>query len=153
RARQAVSRLPLDVYRTYLAAHVMPKDSGMSTGEWVQHLVDDDVDRVLELTQFDAIDMFCEGIAFSPDDLLPLLQKAKDLSVDIRMHADQLSDLNGAKLAAEWRAVSADHLEYTNEGGVRAMAESGTVAVMLPGAYYFIRESQKPPIESFREHG
>lgn len=153
RAREAVSRLPLDAYRTYLAAHVMPRDSGMSTGEWVQHLVDNDVDRVLELTQFDAIDMFCEGIAFSPDDLLPLLQKAKDLGVDIRVHADQLSDLNGAKLAAEWGAASADHLEYTNEDGVRAMAESGTVAVMLPGAYYFIRETQKPPIKGFREHG
>lgn len=153
RAKEAAAMLPLDVYRTYLAAHVMPKDSGMSTGEWVQHLVDEDVDRVLEMTQFDAIDMFCEGIAFSPDDLVPLLQKAKDLGVDIRIHADQLSDMNGAKLAAEWGAASADHLEYTNESGVKAMAESGTVAVMLPGAFYFIHESQKPPIETFREHG
>lgn len=153
RAKEAASTLPLDVYRTYLAAHVMPKGSGMSTGEWVQHLVDDDVDRVRERAGFDAIDMFCEGIAFSSEDLLPLLQKAKELDVDIRIHADQLSDLNGAKLAAEWDAASADHLEYTNENGVQAMAESGTVAVMLPGAYYFIRESQKPPIESFRRHG
>lgn len=153
RARNMSLTFPVDVYRTYLAAHVMPNDSGMSTGEWVQHLVDDDVDRVLELTQFDSIDMFCEGIAFSPDDLLPLLQKAKDLGVDIRIHADQLSDLNGAKLAAEWGAASADHLEYTNEDGAKAMAESGTVAVMLPGAFYFIRESRKPPIEAFRKYG
>lgn len=153
RAREAASRLPLDVYRTYLAAHVMPKASGMSTREWVQHLVDDDVDTVYALTQFDAIDMFCEGIAFSPEDLLPLLQKAKDLGVDIRIHADQLSDLNGARLAAEWGALSADHLEYTNEDGVCAMAEASTVAVMLPGAFYFIHETQKPPIEAFRHHG
>lgn len=153
RAREHSLRLPLDVYRTYLAAHVMPQDSGMTTGEWVQHLVDDDVDRVLELTQFDSIDMFCEGIAFSPEDLLPLLRKAKELDVDIRIHADQLSDLNGAKLAAEWGAASADHLEYTNEDGVRAMAKSGTVAVMLPGAFYFIHETQKPPIDQFRVHG
>ncbi len=152
RAKDAVAHLPLSMYRTYLAAHVMPQDSGMSTGEWVQHLVDNDVDRVRELAGFDSIDMFCEGIAFSPDDLVPLLQKARDLGVDIRIHADQLSDLNGAKLAAEWGAASADHLEYTNEDGVRAMAESGTVAVMLPGAYYFIRETQRPPIETFRKH-
>lgn len=152
RARDMSLALPVDVYRTYLAAHVMPQDSGMTTGEWVQHLVDDDVDRVQELTQFDSIDMFCEGIAFSPDDLVPLLRKAKELGVDIRIHADQLSDLNGARLAAEWGAASADHLEYTNEEGVKAMAESGTVAVMLPGAYYFIRESQKPPIDAFRKH-
>lgn len=152
RAKEATAHLPIDVYRTYLAAHVMPKDSGMSTAEWVQHLVDDDVDRVRELTGFDAIDMFCEGIAFSPDDLVPLLQKAKDLGVDIRIHADQLSDLNGAKLAAEWGALSADHLEYTNEEGARAMAASETVAVMLPGAFYFIHEDQKPPIDAFRKH-
>lgn len=153
RAKDAVSTLPLDVYRTYLAAHVMPKDSGMSNGEWVQHLVADDVDRVRDLAGFDAIDMFCEGIAFSPEDLVPLLQKAKDLGVDIRIHADQLGDLHGAKLAADWGAASADHLEYTNEDGVKAMAAAGTVAVMLPGAFYFIRESQKPPIEAFRQHG
>lgn len=153
RAREQSAYLPLSVYRTYLAAHVMPQDSGMTTGEWVQHLVENDVDRVHDLAGFDAIDMFCENIAFSPDDLLPLLKKAKDMDVDIRIHADQLSDLNGAKLAAEWGAASADHLEYTNEDGVRAMAESGTVAVMLPGAFYFIRETQKPPIEHFRQYG
>lgn len=153
RAGDMAAHLPLDVYRTYLAAHVMPQDSDMSTGEWVQHIVDDDVDVIHELIGFDSIDMFCEGIAFSPDDLQPLLRKAKELDVDIRIHADQMSDLDGAKLAAEWDAASADHLEYTNEAGVRAMAESGTVAVMLPGAFYFIRETQKPPIDHFRTHG
>ena len=142
----------LDVYRTYLAAHVMPNDSGMTTGEWVQHLVDDDVSKVQAEAGFDAIDMFCEGIAFSPDDLVPLLQKATELGVDIRIHADQLSDLNGARLAAEWGAASADHLEYANEEGIAAMAAAGTVAVMLPGAFYFIRETQKPPIDLFRKH-
>lgn len=153
RAASAASSMRLDVYLTYLAAHVMPKDAGMSTGEWVQHIVNDDVENVRKQAGFDAIDMFCEGIAFSPDDLVPLLQKAKDLDVDIRIHADQLSDLNGAKLAADWGAASADHLEYANEEGVAAMAASGTVAVMLPGAFYFIRETRKPPIELFRQYG
>lgn len=153
RARSHGERLPIDVVRTYLAAHVMPKDSGMTTGEWVEHLVRNDVDRVRELSGFDNIDMFCEGIAFSPDDLKPLLQKAKDLGVGIKVHADQLSDLGGARLAAEWGALSADHLEYSSEDGVRAMASAGTIAVMLPGAYYFIRETRKPPIDLFRMHG
>ena len=153
RAREAVAYLPLDLYRTYLAAHVMPKDSGMSTGEWVQHLVDDDVDRVRDLAGYDAIDMFCEGIAFSPSDLAPLVKKATDIGVDIRIHADQLSDLSGARFAAEWGAASADHLEYTNEAGAVAMASAGTVAVMLPGAFYFINETRKPPIDHFRKYG
>lgn len=153
RAKDQAAALPIDIYRTYLAAHVMPKDSGMTTGEWVQHLVDDDVDRVYTEAGFDAIDMFCESIAFSPKDLVPLLQKAKDLGVDIRIHADQLSDLSGASLAAEWGALSADHLEYTNEDGARAMAAAGTVAVLLPGAFYFIHETQKPPVQHFRKYG
>ena len=153
RARTMAETLPLDVYRTYLAAHVMPADSRMTRAEWVQHLVNDDVDRVMAAAGFDAIDMFCEDIAFHPDDLLPLLQKSQDLGVDIKIHADQLSDLNGGKLAAEWGAVSADHLEYTNEAGAHAMAASGTVAVILPGAFYFIRETRKPPIDLFRTHG
>ena len=152
RAVAMAGSLPLDVYRTYLAAHVMPADSGMSRAEWVQHLVEDDVDRVLADAGFDAIDMFCEGIAFLPEDLQPLLHKARELGVDIKIHADQLSDLGGANLAAEWGAVSADHLEYTNEEGARAMAASGTVAVILPGAFYFIRETRKPPIDLFRAH-
>lgn len=153
RAKKMAGSLPLDVYRTYLAAHVMPADSGMSRAEWVQHLVDDDVDRVFSAAGFNAIDMFCEDIAFHPSDLLPLLRKARDLGADIKIHADQLSDLQGARLAAEWGAVSADHLEYANTDGVKAMAEAGTVAVILPGAFYFIRETRKPPIEEFREHG
>lgn len=153
RARAYANELPLDVYRTYLAAHVMPGDSGMSRSAWVQHLVDDDVPRVQSEAGFDAIDMFCEGIAFQPDELEPLLGKARELGVDIRIHADQLSDLGGATLAAEWNAASADHLEYANSDGIRAMAASGTVAVLLPGAFYFIHEKQLPPIAEFRRWG
>lgn len=152
RARAMAESLPLDVYRTYLAAHVMPSDTGISRAEWVQHLVDDDVDHVHASAGFDAIDMFCEDIAFHPSDLQPLLQTARDLNVDIKIHADQLSDLGGARLAAEWGAISADHLEYADEVGAQAMAAAGTVAVMLPGAFYFIRETRKPPIDVFRQH-
>lgn len=153
RAKSMSQYLPLDIYRTYLTAHVMPREAEMTRAEWIQHLVDDDVDRVYAAAGFDAIDMFCENIAFQPDELVPLLRKAQELGVDIRIHADQLSDLDGAQLAADWKAASADHLEYTSDAGVQAMAAVGTVAVLLPGAYYFIRETRKPPVDAFRQHG
>jgi imidazolonepropionase len=101
----------------------------------------------------DAVDGFCEGIAFSPDDIARVFQAAKALGLPVKLHADQLSNLHGAELAAKFGARSADHLEYTDEAGAAAMAKSGTVAVLLPGAFYFIRESQKPPVELFRRHG
>ena len=93
------------------------------------------------------------GIAFSPDQIARVFDAAKALGLPVKLHADQLSNLHGAALAARYGAQSADHLEYTDEGGAAAMADAGTVAVILPGAFYFIRETRKPPIESFRRHG
>jgi imidazolonepropionase len=101
----------------------------------------------------DAVDAFCEGIAFAPSEVRRVFEEACALGLRVKLHADQLSDLDGAALAAEFGALSADHLEYTNEAGVRAMAASGSVAVMLPAAFYTLRETQLPPIASFREHG
>ena len=101
----------------------------------------------------DAVDAFCEGIAFSVEQTAQVFAKAKTLGLPVRLHADQLSNLHGAALAARFGALSADHLEYADEDGVAAMARAGTVAVVLPGAFYFIREHQKPPIEAMRRHG
>jgi imidazolonepropionase len=101
----------------------------------------------------DAVDGFCEGIAFSPEQISRVFDKARELGLPVKLHADQLSNLHGAALAARYGALSADHLEHTDEEGARAMAASGTVAVLLPGAYYFIRESKQPPIDLFRRHG
>jgi imidazolonepropionase len=101
----------------------------------------------------DAVDGFMEGIAFSGEQMARVFCAAKVLGLPVKLHADQLSNLGGAALAAEFSALSADHLEHTDEAGVVAMARAGTVAVLLPGAFYFIRETKKPPIELFRAHG
>jgi imidazolonepropionase len=101
----------------------------------------------------DAVDAFCEKIAFSPDETRRVFDAAAKRGLPVKLHADQLSDLSGAALAAEFKALSADHLEYTSAAGVSAMARAGTVAVLLPGAFYFLREKQLPPIEALRKAG
>jgi imidazolonepropionase len=101
----------------------------------------------------DAVDGFCEGIAFSTDEMARVFDAAKSHGLPVKLHADQLSNLHGAALAARYGALSADHLEYTDDAGAAAMAKAGTVAVILPGAFYFIRETKKPPVELFRKHG
>ena len=101
----------------------------------------------------DAVDGFCEGIAFSPQEMALVFDAARAAGLPVKLHADQLSNLGGAALAARYGALSADHLEYADEAGAEAMAQAGTVAVMLPGAYYFIRETKAPPIDLFRQRG
>ena len=100
----------------------------------------------------DAVDAFCEGIGFTPAQTRAVFERAAALGLPVKLHADQLSNLHGAALAARYRALSADHLEHTDEAGVAAMAASGTVAVLLPGAYYFIRETKLPPLAALRAH-
>ena len=101
----------------------------------------------------DAVDAFCEGIGFSPAQTRRLFECARALGLPVKLHADQLSDLGGAALAAEFGALSADHVEHTGEAGVRAMAAAGTVAVLLPGAFHVLRETTLPPLDAFRAHG
>jgi imidazolonepropionase len=100
----------------------------------------------------DAVDAFCEGIAFSPEETARVFAAARAAGLPVKLHADQLSNLHGARLAAEFNALSADHLEYTDEDGVAAMARAGTVAVLLPGAFYVLRETQVPPLGALRRH-
>jgi imidazolonepropionase len=100
----------------------------------------------------DAVDAFCEKIAFSTDETAQVFCRARELGLPLKLHADQLSNLGGAALAARFGALSADHLEYADEDGVAAMARAGTVAVLLPGAFYFLRERQTPPVELLRKH-
>ena len=100
----------------------------------------------------DAVDAFCEGIAFSAEQTSRVFFEAKALGLPVKLHADQLSNLHGARLAADYGALSADHLEYTDEDGAAAMAKACTVAVLLPGAFYMLREKQLPPVETFRKH-
>jgi imidazolonepropionase len=151
-ARRIGDALGIGVSTTLLAAHALPpefKDRGDA-------YVDEICERILPAAAreglADMVDAFCERIAFSPAQTRRVFEQARALGLPVKLHADQLSDLDGAALAAEFGARSAEHLEHANEAGVRAMAAAGTVAVMLPGAFYALRETKTPPIAQFREH-
>jgi imidazolonepropionase len=143
----------MTVRRTYLGAHATPPDFAGSNPDYIEFLVNDGLPRVHERGLVDAVDAYCEGIAFSADELTPLFERAAELGVPVKLHADQLSDCAGAELAAAFGALSADHLEYTSERGVRALADAGSVAVLLPGAFLTLKETQVPPVDALREHG
>jgi imidazolonepropionase len=136
------------VKTTFLGAHALPAEFKGRPDDYI-----DFVCGVMPETGADAVDAFCEGIGFNEKQTTRVFETAKKLNIPVKLHADQLSDLGGAALAARYGALSADHLEYTNEAGVQAMAKAGTVAVLLPGAFYFLREKQLPPVEALRRHG
>jgi imidazolonepropionase len=136
------------VKTTFLGAHALPAEFRGRPDDYV-----DFVCEVMPESKADAVDAFCEGIGFSPLQVEKIFKVAKQNNIPVKLHADQLSDLGGAALAAKYGALSADHLEYTSEAGVQAMAKAGTVAVLLPGAFYFLREKQLPPVEALRRHG
>ena len=137
------------VKTTFLGAHALPPEYQGRADEYVDFVCNE----VMPLAGADAVDAFCEGIGFSPLQVEKIFIEAKKNKLPIKLHADQLSDLGGAALAARYGALSADHLEYTNQEGVRAMAQAGTAAVLLPGAFYFLREKRLPPVEALRRHG
>jgi imidazolonepropionase len=139
------------VRTSYLGAHAWPP--GVSHRAGYLGEVCATIRELGESGLADAVDAFCEGIAFSAEETAQVFEAARAAGLPVKLHADQLSDLGGAALAARYAALSADHLEYTSEAGAAAMAAAGTVAVLLPGAYYFIRETQLPPVDAFRRHG
>ena len=151
RAARALGReRDVDVVTTFLGAHALPPEASDK-----DTFIDDVIAMIPALAQeklADAVDAFCEGIAFSPEQTARVFAAAKAAGLPVKLHADQLSNLHGARLAAEHGALSADHLEYTDEEGAAAMARAGTVAVLLPGAFYVLREKQLPPVEAFRRH-
>ncbi len=151
-ARQLGDERPVTIRTTFLGAHAVPPEANGDTGAQIEAVLEM-LPRVAEEGLADAVDGFCEGVAFSPEEIARVFDAAVALGLPVKLHADQLSDLGGGALAARYGALSADHLEYSSEESVRAMAEAGTVAVMLPGAYYFLRETQAPPIELFRRYG
>ncbi|MDQ2083650.1 imidazolonepropionase [Xanthobacteraceae bacterium Astr-EGSB] len=150
-ARSLATRRPVTVLTTYLGAHAMPPGAS-DKGAYVD-AVCALIPQLKRAGLVDAVDAFCEGIAFSPAQVARVFAAAKEAGLPVKLHADQLSNLHGARLAAEHGALSADHLEYTDEDGAAAMARAGTVAVLLPGAYYVLRETRKPPVAAFRQHG
>ncbi len=154
RAARALEQTgPIAVQTTFLGAHTLPPEYEGRADDYIEFVCEEVMPAAAEQGLADAVDAFCEGIAFLPEQTERVFDKAAALNLPVKLHADQLSDLGGAALAARYGARSADHLEYTSEEGVKAMAAAGTVAVLLPGAYYFLRETHLPPIASFREHG
>jgi imidazolonepropionase len=152
-ARRLGEKRPVTVMTSFLGAHALPPEANGDKSAYIAKVVDEMMPAIVALGLADAVDGFCEGIAFSPEEISRVFNAAKELGLPVKLHADQLSNLHGAELAAGFGALSADHLEYTDEKGAAAMAKAGTVAVILPGAYYFIRETKKPPLALFREYG
>lgn len=152
-ARQIAAHRPLRVVTTHLAAHAIPPEYKGRADAYIDEVAIPSLQAAQAEGLIDAVDAFCEGIAFSPDQVARLFRAAKALNLPIKLHAEQLSDLKGAVLAAGMGALSCDHVEYIGDDGVQAMARAGSVAVILPGAFYTLRETQMPPIAAFRASG
>ncbi|WP_050603850.1 imidazolonepropionase [Ruegeria sp. 6PALISEP08] len=151
-ARALADHRPVRVVTSFLGAHAVPVEYKDRPEAYIAEVCIPTLRAAHREGLVDAVDAFCEGIAFLPDQLVPLFDVAKELGLPIKCHAEQLSNLGGAKLAASYGALSADHIEYLDEDGVKAMAEAGTVGVILPGAFYTLRETQAPPIDLLRQH-
>jgi imidazolonepropionase len=152
-ARRIAALRPLSVSTTYLAAHVVPPQFPGGSDGYVERICAHYLPAVAASGLADAVDAYCESIAFSVAQVARVFECARGLGLALKLHADQLSNMHAAALAARYRALSADHLEFTDAAGVLALARAGTVAVLLPGAYYFLRQRQAPPIAALRQAG
>jgi imidazolonepropionase len=154
RAARALAALrPVTIRTSFLGAHAVPPEYGGRADAYIDEVCIPALRAAHADGLVDAVDGFCEGIAFSPAQIARVFDESQRLGLPVKLHAEQLSNLGGAALAARYGALSADHLEYLDEPGVKAMAAAGTVATILPGAFYAIRETQAPPITLLRQHG
>jgi imidazolonepropionase len=151
--RRLGNTLPVTVRSTCLAAHALPPEYADRSDDYINHICSEMLPALAEEGLVDAVDAFCEYLAFSPDQVEQVFICAGQLGLPVKLHAEQLSPLAGSSLAARYKALSADHLEFMTEADAIAMGEAGTVAVLLPGAYYFLRETQLPPMDALRKHG
>ncbi len=149
-ARVLGAARPVSVVTTFLGAHALPKGYANDPDGYVDLVCDTMIPAVTKLGLADAVDAFCEGIGFTPDQVQRVFEAARAHGLPVKLHAEQLSNLHGAALAASFGALSADHLEHLDEAGVEAMAKAGSVAVLLPGAFYFTREKKCPPVNLLR---
>jgi imidazolonepropionase len=152
-ARQLGEAYGVTVYTTFLGAHALPPEYAGRADDYIDLVCNTMLPALADEKLVDAVDAFCEGIGFSPEQTTRVFEAAARHGLPVKLHAEQLSNLGGAALAARHKALSADHLEHLDEAGVMAMAEAGTVAVLLPGAYYFLRDTNLPPIALLRRHG
>jgi len=143
----------VSVVTTFLGAHTLPLEAGGDKDAYIELLCTEWLPAVAAAKLADAVDAFCEGIAFSPEQVGRVFARARELGLPVKLHADQLSNTHGAALAARFGALSADHLEYTDAAGVAALARAGSVAVLLPGAFHFLNETQLPPVAALRQAG
>ncbi|MDN3720661.1 imidazolonepropionase [Roseibium salinum] len=151
-ARRIGKERPVLVRTSFLGAHAIPPEYKNRADAYLTEVCLPTLEAAHAEGLVDAVDGFCEGIAFSPEQIARVFDKAKELGLPVKLHAEQLSNLGGAALAASYGALSADHLEYLDEAGIKAMAASGSVAVLLPGAFYTLRETQQPPLDLLRAH-
>ncbi|XVO87844.1 imidazolonepropionase [Pseudomonas palleroniana] len=152
-ARRLGEALPVSVRATCLAAHALPPEYKDRADAYIEHICTEMLPALAAEGLVDAVDAFCEYLAFSPEQVERVFKVAQQLGLPVKLHAEQLSSLHGSSLAARYHALSADHLEFMTEADAIAMAASGTVAVLLPGAFYFLRETQLPPMDALRKHG
>ena len=150
-ARKIGRQRPVTIVTSFLGAHAVP--AGAEADDYINGVCLPTLEKAHAEGLVDAVDGFCEGIAFGPAQIARVFAKAKELGLPVKLHAEQLSHLGGAALAARHGAISADHVEYASDADAALMAASGTVAVILPGAFYTLRETQAPPIQAFRDHG
>ncbi|MEX5575091.1 imidazolonepropionase [Pseudomonas lijiangensis] len=151
--RRLGESLPVTVRSTCLAAHALPPEYTNRADDYIRHICAEMLPALAAEGLVDAVDAFCEHLAFSPEQVEQVFITARQLGLPVKLHAEQLSALGGSSLAARYQALSADHLEFMTEDDAIAMAAAGTVAVLLPGAYYFLRETQLPPMDALRKHG
>ncbi len=152
-ARRIEKERNIRIKTSFLGAHAVPAEYAENPDKYIDEICIPTLVAAHKAGLVDAVDGFCEGIGFSPEQITRVFDKAKQLGIPVKLHAEQLSDLGGAKLAASYGALSADHLEYLDEDGVKAMAKAKSVAVLLPGAFYTLRETRMPPVDLLRQHG
>ena len=151
-ARRLGTELGITVRTTYLGAHVVPPEFANARESYISLVCNDMIPRIASEHLADAVDVFCDTIAFSRAETERIFEAARRHALPVKLHADQISDTGAARVAAAYHALSADHLEHTGEAGIAALAAARTTAVLLPGAYYYLREAVKPPVDALRRH-
>lgn len=152
-ARALGTRRNVSVTTTFLGAHALPPEFSGDADGYIRTICETMIPALAGAGLCDAVDAYCEAIGFSPAQTRRVFEAARRARLPLKLHADQLSNQHGAALAAEFGALSADHLEYADEDGIAAMSKAGTLAVLLPGAFYFLRENRRPPVDLLRKHG
>ncbi len=151
-AGQLAEQLPITIKRTFLGAHALPVEYKDKPNDYVELVCNEMIPLIAEDKLADAVDVFCESIGFSVEQTERVFAAAQKYGLPVKVHAEQLSNLGGTALAAKYNALSSDHIEFLDEAGIKAMKEAGMTAVLLPGAFYFLRETQLPPMDLLRKH-